>query len=112
MPFYTSQFCASEIAMANGFTDRTWHWVNATVDNVRALDTADIVMSYLSWGFHYPVSVYAEAVRHLIRRGGRLIITVRRNTKGEAALKTFGFKCRRKDPRAAIDSKALLVCTV
>jgi len=109
MPFYTSEACASKIAMASGFTDSTWHWVNATVRNVRKLGTADIVMSYLSWGFHYPVEVYADAVHHLLQKGGRLIITVRLRNKQEQALKNAGFECLEKNRHGG--HHALLVCT-
>ena len=70
MPFYTSEPCARDIAMANGFNVSNWHWVNATVPNVAALEKVDIVMSLLSWGFHYPIEVYSSTVRQLLKPGG------------------------------------------
>ena len=103
MPFYTSAECAKDIAMASEFDDTNWHWVNATADNVIAIGggTADIVMSLLSWGFHYPVSAYAKAVHHVLKPTGRLILTLRHDvgkpTKASQqldALREAGFACK------------------
>ena len=107
MPFYTSDTCAREIAMANGFTERDWHWVNATADNVRALEPVDIVMSMLSWGFHYPIDVYIEAVHHILKPDGRLIVTLRVGQGQEAVLQRAGFSCSNSDPT---QKHYLIVC--
>ena len=46
----------------------------------------DLVISLISWGFHYPVGVYAEQVAQRLRPGGRLILDIRRNTDGMEVL--------------------------
>lgn len=49
-------------------------------------EAVDLVISLISWGFHYPVSVYADEVRALLRPGGRVILDVRKGTGGKAQL--------------------------
>ena len=97
--FYTSGQCAQKIATMNGMTSERWQWVNATESNVRALGVAsvDVVMSLLSWGFHYPVSTYADAARAVLKPGtGRLILELRAGQNGEMVLeKQHGFRCSR-----------------
>jgi SAM-dependent methyltransferase len=46
----------------------------------------DLVISLISWGFHYPVGVYIEQVAERLRPGGRLILDVRKNTDGMETL--------------------------
>lgn len=99
--FYTSATCARKIASANGLTAERWQWVNASESNVRALGvgSVDVVMSLLSWGFHYPVSTYADAARDVLKpQTGRLILQLRAglNPSGESVLeKEHGFRCSR-----------------
>jgi SAM-dependent methyltransferase len=51
----------------------------------------DVVLSLLSWGFHYPVATYAEAVRSRLSPSGVLVLDVRLGTGGEEALsRLFG----------------------
>jgi SAM-dependent methyltransferase len=49
-------------------------------------EAVDLVLSLISWGFHYPVTVYADQVRALLRPGGRVILDVRKGTDGRAQL--------------------------
>ena len=49
-------------------------------------EQVDLVVSLISWGFHYPVPVYADQVRALLRPGGRVILDVRKETDGRAQL--------------------------
>lgn len=38
----------------------------------------DLVISLVSWGFHFPVSTYLDQVHDLLREGGRLILDLRK----------------------------------
>ncbi len=49
----------------------------------------DVVLSLLSWGFHYPVETYAASVADTLKQGGTLIIDVRNGTDGESTLKKY-----------------------
>lgn len=46
----------------------------------------DVVISLLSWGFHYPISTYAPKVA----KGGVIIADVRKGTDGEELLAAMG----------------------
>lgn len=46
----------------------------------------DVVISLLSWGFHYPIATY----RPWLARGGVIVADVRKGTDGEAALAERG----------------------
>lgn len=50
----------------------------------------NLVCSFLSWGFHYPLGVYWEEVTRKIVKGGKLIIDVRSNSKDEEFVKSQG----------------------
>ena len=49
-------------------------------------EALDLVISLISWGFHYPVAVYADQVREILRPGGRVILDVRKGTDGREQL--------------------------
>jgi len=112
MPFYTSDTCAHEIAMSNGFTESNWHWVNATEENVRSIGQVDLAMSMLSWGYHYPVDTYADAVRSVLKPDGRLLITLRQSaqlkTQGLKSLERAGFRCGDAPEQTPIGNDAVL----
>ncbi len=42
----------------------------------------DLVISLISWGFHYPVATYLDRTHELLKPGGRLILDVRKGTGG------------------------------
>lgn len=51
------------------------------------IENAELVISLYSWGFHYPVSTYLEAVFKTLKMGGRLILDVRSGSDGVKAIK-------------------------
>jgi len=95
-----------------GFHDgtRAWFDVRIGVDfaaaNLRHQDTdiigvvADpdrtipsrMIVSFKSWGAHYPVETYLPLVRRSLLEGGRIILDIRKGTGGETALRGAGFK--------------------
>ena len=92
-PFYSSLECAADINRANGFP-KPWrfHTVHAEKGAIIALGKAslDLVMSVLSWGFHYPISTYAEEVAAALKPvTGRLIV---QGLKDTASLRSH-FTC-------------------
>ena len=42
----------------------------------------DIVISLLSWGFHYPLNIYLDQVGKLLNNNGILIIDIREGSDG------------------------------
>ncbi len=43
----------------------------------------DLIISTLSWGFHYPSSTYEPLARRSLDTGGRVILDIRKNGLGE-----------------------------
>jgi hypothetical protein len=99
LPFYGSHECARAIAVSNGVDTQRWHAVEPTQDAVEAAlgpGSADMVMSLLSMGFHYPVSTYAKAIRAVLKpRVGRLMVTFRPShaPRELLTLTGLGFAC-------------------
>ena len=42
----------------------------------------ELVISLISWGFHYPIQTYLDQVFALLAKGGTMIIDVRKQTEG------------------------------
>lgn len=79
--FYNSLSLASEMLTANGVPAANIHLLEATDDNrIDIQQELTLVISLISWGFHYPLSTYLDRVYELLNENGRLIIDVRKNT--------------------------------
>lgn len=83
--FYCNLEDATELLRTNGLT------------NVQAINVLtdpfpegpfDLVVSLVSYGFHYPISTYADQVRETCK--GTLILEVRRGESEEQAVEAFG----------------------
>ena len=67
----------------NGVPEENIHLLEATDDNkIDIHQRLDLVISLISWGFHYPVSTYLDRVYELLQKNGCLIIDLRKNTEG------------------------------
>ena len=51
----------------------------------------DVMISLLSWGFHYPVSTYSDLAVRSLRSGGTLILDVRKGTDYDCLEENFVF---------------------
>lgn len=81
--FYNSLNTAKTTLVMNGVEKNNVHLVEATEKNDIDIDNdVDLVLSLISWGFHYPVSVYLEKVHNILNEGGALILDIRKNTDG------------------------------
>ena len=90
--FYNSLSLSHKILRANGVRDDRIHLHDP--DDLQELGEHrfDLVLSLISWGFHYPVSTYLEFVRDRLAPSGRLILDVRKETDGIEELRaTFPF---------------------
>lgn len=96
-PFYSSLECATDIAMASGMDDQHWKTLEASPVSLRSLGEgyADVLMSIVSWMYHYPEEGYLSFAAKLVRpRTGRLIITPKYQEKAKRELLDAGFsKC-------------------
>lgn len=85
--FYNSFGVTRRLLQRNRVPEAELHFRD--VDEGFRLDipeAVDLVISLISWGFHYPVSIYADEVRALLRPGGRVILDVRKGTDGKTQL--------------------------
>lgn len=90
--FYNSLGIAREILVNNGMDKNKVHLIEATTNNSIEIDEGiDLVLSLVSWGFHYPVSIYLDKVYDLLNEEGTLILDIRKNTDGlELLTQRFG----------------------
>lgn len=86
--FYNSMELTEQVLAANGIDRDRVHLLHATGGNdVPIVEKVDLVLSLLSWGFHYPVATYLDTVYELLNEGGSVILDVRRATDGLDLLK-------------------------
>lgn len=85
--FYNSLHVTRTLLSENGVSPASIHTQEVDPANSIAFPVAfDVILSLLSWGFHYPVPAYLHQAYEHLKPGGRLFIDVRRGTGGEAAL--------------------------
>lgn len=83
---YNSLAAAEEFLVANGIPRAAIHTFDIDQDGFPAHEKFDLVVSLISWGFHYPVEVYLDQVCAALREGGVLILDVRKKTDGKRLL--------------------------
>lgn len=80
---YNSLEVASLLLSMNGVPEELIHFVNPTkIEDLEMSGKFNLVISTLSWGFHYPVEIYLNAVYRLLADSGKLILDVRNATDG------------------------------
>ncbi len=81
--FYSSLDVARRMMVANGTPEKCVHLHEATATNEIGIDgPVDLIVSLISWGFHYPLETYLNRVCELLGGGGMLIVDVRKGTGG------------------------------
>jgi SAM-dependent methyltransferase len=89
--YYNSLALARALLCANGVPDAGIATFDLDRDGFPGGAPYDLVVSLLSWGFHYPVGVYLERVLGALAPGGVVIMDVRKGTDGEQQLEAaFG----------------------
>lgn len=86
--FYNSLEVAKSLLMSNGIPPQRIHLLDASEEYDIAVDASiDLVISLLSWGFHYPVDAYIDRVHALLTEHGVAILDVRKGTDGMDTLR-------------------------
>ena len=90
--FYNSFKSVVHFLTKNGISEKQIFIQEANERNTIDFDaTFDLVISLISWGFHYPVSVYLDQVYEKLSPGGMLILDVRKSFGGmEMLQEKFG----------------------
>ncbi|MBU6388629.1 class I SAM-dependent methyltransferase [Patescibacteria group bacterium] len=84
--YYNSLGVARNLLIANGVDNKRVHTQEATGDSIFPGVQFDLVLSLISWGFHYPVETYLDEVNNLLKSDGKLIIDVRKGSDGNKIL--------------------------
>jgi SAM-dependent methyltransferase len=77
---YSSLAVARALLVANGVPDDRIATLNPGTADPVAAGPVDLAVSFLSCGFHYPVSLYAGFFRQAVRPGGSVIVDLRAAT--------------------------------
>ncbi len=90
--FYNSLPLAKKILELNGVKPEQIQFQEATDDNqINFSGSFDLVISLISWGYHYPLSTYLDEVYNKLNNRGIIILDIRKNTGGEKEIeKKFG----------------------
>ena len=89
---YSSLNVARTFLQDNGVPEKSLTCINPTRQEVLKLPKIDLAMSFISCGFHYPLSTYDTFFKDRIKKGGAIIVDIRnRNLKTErAVLESYG----------------------
>lgn len=63
----------------NGVAQDRIKAVNPTKYDIKTLKKADLAVSFLACGFHFPVSAYMDFFRNNLKKSGRIILDLRRS---------------------------------
>ena len=89
-PHYHSFQCTRSFLEDNGVPAEKIKTIDISTSPFPA-ENFDLVMSLLSWGFHFSVDTYIDDVYRQLNKGGRLIIDIRKGTDGIEVLgRIFG----------------------
>jgi SAM-dependent methyltransferase len=92
--FYNSLESAKNFLHINGIEIERIYLQEATQENQVSQNNFDLVISLISWGFHYPVSTYLDTVYEKLEQNGIMIIDVRKNTNGEKEIENKFGNCK------------------
>jgi hypothetical protein len=86
--FYNSLGITQNLLEENEIPRMNIQLIEATPDfQIPFAFQADLVISLISWGFHYPVSTYLQPVYDHMASGAHLILDIRKGTDGESELR-------------------------
>jgi hypothetical protein len=86
--YYNSFDLAKKLLEINEVPNEKINTIDIDKEKFSSKNKFDLVISLISWGFHYPVSTYIENVCESLSKEGRLIIDVRKYTSGERELRS------------------------
>lgn len=84
--YYNSLYIAEEILKLNGVDKSHIFLQEVSEAPLFPGKKFDLIVSLISWGFHYPIPTYLDYVYNALRPGGMLIVDVRKDTGGDKLL--------------------------
>lgn len=80
--FYNSLNVARDVLAYNGVDSEKIFLMEATPNyEIDISEPVDLILSLISWGFHYPVTTYLPQAYAVLKPGGRLILDIRKNSR-------------------------------
>jgi SAM-dependent methyltransferase len=89
-PFYNSLALAKNILIRNGVKEKNIHTHEVEeYDSCFEAKKYDLITSYISLGFHYPLKTYINEILSSLKDGGVLIIDIRKDTEQIEEIKRY-----------------------
>jgi SAM-dependent methyltransferase len=86
--FYNSLDVAKVLLTGSGVEPASIHLIEASDNNdIGVMCKVELVLSLISWGFHYPIATYLDRVYDMLAEEGVVILDVRKNTDGMETLR-------------------------
>ena len=83
---YNSLHGAKSYLASRGVPEAQIHLVDVEKDSLPNDRKYDLIISMISWGFHYPVETYLDYTKKVLADTGSMILDVRKDTGGVEAL--------------------------
>jgi SAM-dependent methyltransferase len=87
--YYNNFDLALKLLKMNGVAEENIFTINIENERFPHPPKFDLIVSLLSWGYHYPVDVYIDDVSQSLSQNGKLILDVRKGTEGSYMLQKY-----------------------
>jgi SAM-dependent methyltransferase len=80
--FYNSMDATTETLTSNGVTETALHAYEVNDESLKIIEGKqfDLILSFLSCGWHYSIETYVELIKKTLKSDGVLILDIRHNT--------------------------------
>ena len=91
--FYNSLEVAKEFLISNGVSNDKLHILEANEERIIDIEdhSVDLLISLLSWGFHYPLDYYLDEVERVTSDSCLWVLDIRKYSNQEKTLKDRGY---------------------
>lgn len=101
---YSSLANTNTFLKANGVNKSKIKTYNPEVDDLSKIKNLDYAFSFISCGYHYPLSTYEQFFKNSVRKNGRIIVDIRARTLGDTMLEVSHYGYTRALVKAASNS--------
>jgi len=101
---YSSLANTDTFLKANGVTQSKVKTYNPEIDDLNEIRNLDYAFSFISCGYHYPLSTYEQFFKESVRKNGRIIVDIRARKLGDTMLEVSHYGYTRALAKAANNS--------
>jgi len=80
--YYNKSSLTKSFLLDNGVSEKDLAFYDAQKNEFPTKTQFDLIISLISWGFHYPIGTYLDNFVAALRTGGRVIVDIRKETDG------------------------------